>query len=111
MARQTTKPHRQEREVQQAQRRKSTRISRGHGTVHRYAPKEASPVQRPVRESPNGKDAQKPESAKVKHTVSAAGIFKKKPKVDPRDKKQHRRREAREPTPEPDRIDYLRGTL
>ncbi len=79
--------------------------------AHCYTAKEASSIQRPIREAPSGSNAQNPKSAKVKQTVSAAGIFKKNPKVDPRDKKQHRRREVREPTPEPDLLDGLRGTL
>jgi hypothetical protein len=111
MARQTIKPHRQEREVNQTRRGKSARISGAQEVVHRYAPKEALSIQRPVRDAPNGKDAQNENSANVKRTVSAAGIFKKKPKVNPREKKHHRRREVREPTPEPELLDYFRGTL
>ena len=111
MARQTIKPHRQEREVNQTQGRKSARISGAQEVVHRYAPKESFSIQRPVRDAANGKDAQNENSANVKRTVSAAGIFRKKPKVNPREKKHHRRREVREPTPEPELLDYFRGTL
>ncbi|KAE9378011.1 hypothetical protein N431DRAFT_170937 [Stipitochalara longipes BDJ] len=111
MARQTIKLHRQEREIQQPQRRKSIRISRAQEPVHRYAFNEASSIQRPVREAPNGNGLQNPTSAKAKQSVSAAGVFKKKPKVDPRDKKHYRRREIREPTPEPNLLDRLRDGI
>jgi phosphopantothenoylcysteine decarboxylase len=50
-------------------------------------------------------------SAKTKQTVSTAGIFKKKAKANPHDKKHHRRREVREPTPEPDLVANFQGTF
>lgn len=111
MARQTTRPHRQEREVNQPQRRKPAQISSNRDVLQRYVPQQASSVQRPVREAPNARDAQNFKSAKNKQTVSAAAIFKKKPKVNLRDKKQHRRREVREPTPELDLVAYFHGML
>jgi hypothetical protein len=111
MARQTTRPHRQERKVIQRQRRKPAQISSTHDVLQRYVPQQAPSVQPPIREAPDVKDAQKLKSAKVKQTVSAAGIFKKKSKVNPRDKKQHRRKEIREPTPELDLVAYFHGML
>jgi hypothetical protein len=111
MTRQTSRPHRQEREVNQPQRRKPARISSTRDVLQRYVPQQASSVQRPVREARNAKDAQNLKSAKTKQTVSAAGIFKKKPKVNPRNEKQHRRREVREPTPELDLVAYFQGML
>lgn len=96
MARQAVKPHRQEREVNRPQRRKSVRLS---GTLHR-----------PVGETLGTRDAQRSKSAKTKQTVSVAEVFMKKPTVNPRDKKHHRRIEAREPTPEPNLLSNFRGT-
>lgn len=111
MARQTVKPHRQEREVKQPQQRKSARISGAVEVIHGDVPKEVSSIQRPIRDAPNGKDAQIWKSVKVTRTASAAGVFKKKPKVNPRDKKHYRHREVREPTPEPGLLNYYRGML
>jgi len=114
MARQTVKAHRIEREVNHPQRNISARIS-GAQEVSRYLPKEASSIQRPVRAAPNVQDAQHTKTTKIRQTVSAAGIYKKKSKINPRDKKHHRRRE---PTPEPDSfadfrygIDIARNSL
>lgn len=45
---------------------------------------------------------------KVKQTVSAAGIFTNKSKVNPRYKKHYR---PREPTPEPDFVADFRGMI
>jgi hypothetical protein len=106
MAGQTIKARRNEHEANYTQRRTSARISGAQEVFSHYVPKEASSIQRPVREAPNLKDAQHKKSTKIKPTVSAAGIFKKKPKVNPRDKKHHRRRE---PTPEPDSLAAFQG--
>ncbi len=99
---------RNEREVDQPRWRTSARISSAQEVPMRYVPKEPSSIQRPVREAPNLKDAQNLKNAKVKQIVSAAGIFKKKPKVNPREKKQYRHRE---PTPESDLVADFRGTV
>ena len=109
MARQTARPHRQAREVNQPQRKKTAQISSTNNVLQRYMPQQAPSVERPVREAPNAKDAQNFKCAKTKQTVSAAGVFKKKSKVNPHDRKQPRRREVREPTPELDLIAYFHG--
>jgi hypothetical protein len=115
MARHTIKPGRQEREANQPQRRKSARISSAHEVFNRHVPKLASPVHRPVhrpvREAPNAKDVRNLKREKIRQTVSTAGMFKKKLKVNPHDEKHHRHREVREPTPEPDFVTDFRGTL
>jgi hypothetical protein len=104
MARQTIKARRNEHEVNSTQRRISARISGVQEVSSHYVPQEASSIQRPVREVPNLNDAQHKKSTKIQPTVSAAGIFKKKPKVNPRGKKHHRRRE-----PEPDSFADFQG--
>jgi hypothetical protein len=111
MAQHTVKPHRQERNVDQPRGRKSARISSAQEVVHRYAPKEAPPIQRQIRHSPNSKAVQNQSNASAKRTVSAAGIFKRKPKGTAREKKHHRRRGVKEQTPEPELLDYFRGTM
>jgi hypothetical protein len=108
MARQTNKSRRNEREVNQPQRKTSTLISGTQEVPIRCVPKDNSSIQQPVREAPKVKDAQNLKGVRAKQTVSAAGIFKKKPKANPRNKKYHRRRE---PTPEPDLIADFRGMV
>ena len=103
MARQTSKSRRQEREREVEQPRRSSRRTSGPKEVATRYVQELSSVQRPAC---GGKDAQTLKASKAKQTVSAAGIFKKKPKASTRDKKLHRRRE---PTPDPDLMSDVRG--
>jgi hypothetical protein len=102
------KTRKNEREVNQLQRRSLARVSGAQQVPSHYVPKEVSSTQRPAREAPNVKDAQNTKGTKIKQTVSAAGIFKKKPKVNPRDKRCHRHRK---PTPEPDSFADFQGMV
>ncbi|KAG4430930.1 hypothetical protein IFR05_013588 [Cadophora sp. M221] len=96
MARQAAHPRKWDRVASPLVLRKSPRLPQksGKAMVTRVI---SSPIERRT----TAKDAR---NSKTNQTVSAAGIFKKKPKSDHRSKKHRKRREE---TPEPDIFDDL----